>query len=222
MNSLALTIIGETTGRAYARILKSFNTFFSSKLPSEYFLNKLLPIEVEPVSYAVTQQSPESFQESQDLIFGNSTTLKTEDEALVLLSSDDTTSKVVGAKLKGELIDYVNIILQKMTGQLDTISISNNNDNISAPSNVLNGEDLILISSFDGAQAMRSSKKIDSVVTFSSQLITSKLIENDSIKAGSSINILTWFQYLGKEDWKSMKFPLNSYLEQKKKCLLVN
>ena len=82
------------------------------------------------------------------------------------------------------------------------------------------GEPLIMLSSFDGAESFRSSKKIDTVVTFSSQVFSSKSVQEQKIFAGNSSNILTWFQYLGKEDWKTMEPSMSSYYEQRKRLVL--
>ena len=77
---------------------------------------------------------------------------------------------------------------------------------------VEDGDDLILINSFDGAEAIKSEKELKSVISFSSQMITPRLIQSGEIKAGSSFNILTWMQLVGKEELKILKPCMTNYL----------
>ena len=92
LTDLALSIMGETTGRAYSRISKAFKKCFSRKeesLPSEKKLNELLPIEVEPVLYDVCMEHDQQKESSMDLIFGNSKNVNSNNN--LLLSSINTT-----------------------------------------------------------------------------------------------------------------------------------
>ena len=152
--------------------------------------------------------------------------MKTEDDAkrfLSISSSSSTASttssskiRIYGAKIKGSLVDYINIMLKSKVN----LKVPKDADRASCSKPVFtakNGEDLIVLSSFDGAESFRSSKNVDSVVTFSSQIFTSKAIQERAVYAGSSMNILTWFQYLGKEDWNSMSPILNSYFIERKR-----
>ena len=240
MMKLALAIMGETTGRAYGRILKVFKETFASTttdtLPTEYKLNKKLPLEIEPVLYCVPINDVEDEEINEDenleesLIFGHSGNVKKENEGgledgLLMLSKNTCTEdgksisqvQVVGAKLKGGLLDYLNVMIGKITGRLFE---DEGGSPSSSSTDIEEGEPLIMLSSFDGAESFRSSKKVDTVVTFSSQVFSSKSIQEQKIFAGNSSNILTWFQYLGKEDWKTMEPAMSSYYEERKRLVL--
>ena len=85
-----------------------------------------------------------------------------------------------------------------------------------------NGDDeVIIINSFDGAEAFKSRKNVNSVVSFSSSLLTLKMIYNDQIKAGESFNILTWSQAMGKETFGMIQKVLGpKYWERDILCQL--
>jgi len=111
--------------------------------------------------------------------------------------------KVTGAKLEGTMEDYLNMMRNKHTGK---------NRNV-------DGEDLILILSFDGAEIKHSKKHKCSVISFSSSLITASMINTKQVTAGQTSNILTWQQVLAKEDKYIMQQSLKEYFEGRK-CLL--
>ena len=57
-----------------------------------------------------------------------------------------------------------------------------------------------------------------SVISFSSSLFSAPQIQDKSIRAGSSKNILTWQQCTGKEDLATMKACLAEFVEDRKAC----
>jgi hypothetical protein len=54
------------------------------------------------------------------------------------------------------------------------------------------GEDVICLNSFDGAEAFKNHKETTSVISFSSSLISSKTMNERKITAVQSNHILTW------------------------------
>ena len=73
-------------------------------------------------------------------------------------------------------------------------------------------DDVIALNCFDGAEAIRSEKQVKGVISFSSLILTAKLINGGHVQAGSSFNILIWLQILGKEEIKVMKPCLLQFL----------
>ena len=63
-------------------------------------------------------------------------------------------------------------------------------------------DDIIIINSFDGAEAFRTKNNVSSVLSLSSSLMTSRMIKHEKIKVGESFNICTWMQVMGKESYK--------------------
>ena len=53
-------------------------------------------------------------------------------------------------------------------------------------------DDVIIIGSFDGAEHSRNTNNSTSISSFSSQMITSSMLNSGVIKAGSNTNIYSW------------------------------
>ena len=84
--------------------------------------------------------------------------------------------KLDGAVIEGEYEDYVRMLEEKHEG---------------AGRNIDNDSDVFVLDSFDGAEHLRSKKKITSVISFSSSLTSGAWINGKDVTAGSSLNILT-------------------------------
>jgi hypothetical protein len=84
---------------------------------------------------------------------------------------------------------------------------------------IKNGDDLLVILSFDGAEAFRSNKKITSVISFSSSLFTPAMVSRKQIIPGSSVNILTWMQILGKEQIDVLEICSSKYFEERQSLI---
>ena len=207
----AMVILSESTGRGYERIRKQMQMKFGNdaNLPSGYKIERQLPLKVESVSFQYADDeynnkynsTTAEYDDREDLLYGHSSKpLKSEVDALQLFSvdaGDGTTNEVFGSKLEGSMGDWMETMLKKFDRKGQTVE---------------DGDDLILINSFDGAEAIKTEKELKSVISFSSQMITPRLIQSGEIKAGSSFNILTWMQLVGKEELKILKPCMTDYL----------
>ena len=165
-------------------------------------------VEIIPIAVAVVVVK-------EVVVLGSTSDVKTEEEALVMLSdklsNPNGNLELVGAKLSGSLNNCVDLIVSKVMNCAKKHNVE-----------VMNGEDLILLNSFDGAEAIKTKKKITSVISFSSSIITSSTIQHRVLQAGSSSNILTWQQVIGKEDLTTMQKTLESYLIKRQEYVLQN
>ena len=85
---------------------------------------------------------------------------------------------------------------------------------------VQDGEYMIVINSFDGAEAFKTQKNVSSVVSFSSSLLTTSLIQEKHVTAGASFNVCTWLQMMGKENLNMMKCVLDNEYWTSRKALV--
>ena len=91
--------------------------------------------------------------------------IKVEKEISKILSIDvdnSASSKVVGAKLDETFEDYFEVMIQKH--KTNKVPIQN-------------GEDIIILNSFDGAEALRPKDNINTLISFSSSLFTPRLTQ---------------------------------------------
>ena len=72
---------------------------------------------------------------------------------------------------------------------------------------------------FDGAEAIKSKDNKSSVISFSSQIFSTNQIQEKKVAAGSSFNILTWLQVIGKEKIDLLKIVGSDYLTARKKIV---
>ena len=201
--NMAYTILGESTGRGYERIRKKFNEINIDKpLPSMYFLNKKLPIKIEAIEFDSNSSELDMTADKDKLLYGLATgkDVKSEEEALMLFSQKDQLEKTIGAKLYGNLDNYVDLMRKQHEDKGVTIQ---------------DGEDVILLSSFDGAEAIRTNTKVSTVISYSSSMLTSSMITSKQVKAGSSFNICTWMQVLGKEEFTTLNGSLSNYFQSR-------
>ena len=218
LKNLPIQFLGESTGRGYERIRGKFNDIHPQKaLPSIYKLNQDLPIDILPLQLYVPSNDDEeevlkdAAKEEILLGIGDNKHLKTDEDVIDYFSPleklhnnktndkdtvpGDKGTKFVGSKLAGGYIDYLNLMIgmHKLKGH-----------------EIIDGEDIIVMNSFDGAEGFRSQKKVATVISFSSSLVTTRLINKQEVKAGSSFNILTWMQVLAKETFEVVNVSLKS------------
>ena len=220
-NMVGSSIMMEASGRGYERIRRTLKAEKKVELPSVYKINKQLPLQVECIGITIDEncnvyrssvkKKEEKCKERNDLLFGLTPKVKNEEEALLLLSEnaqkdgDDGRMKLVGAKLvaAGTFDTYVNLMIDKLK--------ENSNRTY------CDGDDLILLNSFDGAEAIKTKSKVTSIISFSSSISTSSMIQQKHVQAGSSLNILTWQQMIAKEELSTMIPALQSFLLSRKR-----
>ena len=210
----AIAIMGESTARGYERIRKRLqkkkNGGGGTNLPSVYHINKNLPLKIENVAfkYVGDEESNNLVVERERLIYGtangSTASVKNEEHALSLLSVDPCTSEVYGAKLEGGMELWLEIMLNKLKKK---------------QFNVTNGDGVILMNCFDGAEAIKTEKELKGVISFSSQLLSPSHVQSKQLGAGSSFNILTWMQVMGKEDLKILTPCLSQYLLERRELI---
>ena len=211
---VSYAIMGEATGRGYERIRKKYNDLPSTNtpLPSQYKLNQQLPIDIKAVkkSFAGVDGIQPDIKNDILLGVGNHDILKSEDDAMTMFSelsteSGATNTTIIGAKLDGSYTDIINLMKSK---------------HIAKGFSLRDGEDMIVINSFDGAEAFKTQKNVSSVVSFSSSLLTTSLIQEKHVTAGASFNVCTWLQMMGKENLKMMKCVLDNEYWTSRKALV--
>lgn len=226
---IAIAITEEVSSRGYERIRKKLSNVM--ELPSQYKLRKNLPIKILPMSFTynthILDKNDDARVTSRNEHTGNDCRLQlllgdgnngpgvmlppakrsSSDAMLDHISNmkyDGDT--VIGAKIEGTMEDYINLMRNKHISK----------------GRKIDGEDLILISSFDGAEIMQSNKQKRSVISFSSSLITASMINKRQVTSGQTSNILTWQQVLGKEDKFIMQQSLTDYFEGQQRLLHRN
>ena len=220
MYEVGAQILKETSGRAYDRMIKQIQPHMleNKKLPSNHMLNKLLPMEVECTTHVFNKSEKTKHKEEaiEAHVLGlncneeegdsKKDRKKHDDDIMLLVNSDFGSTTItddgeecnvaVGAKLKGSFGVSVETLVKKFNKNTST--------------SIKDGEDIIILSSWDGAEALKSKKQNLSVISFSSSLLTKRHIQDNLISAGQSCNILTWLQVVGKEDPSLVKECLHS------------
>jgi hypothetical protein len=205
---LATAIMLETSGRALERIRVLDGGKNVTKLPSTHAIYKQLPIKVECVKHVInkcnhTEEDKQAAKTMTDNLLGllPKKEVKTEEDALRMFSAAEQGDEFIGAKLAGPFNHHIDLMVEKhnkLEQQLE------------------DGDDLILLNSFDGAEAFKSSKQVSSVISFSSSLYSPKQIQTKQVTAGSSTNILTWQQVLAKEELATTSLCLETWLQDRK------
>jgi hypothetical protein len=144
-------------------------------LPSLYKLNKQLPLQVVCLDCTIDEKKEEKIEERNEVLLGLTPSIKTEEEALILLSDkleedEDGKRKIVGVKLHGNFDAYINLMIDKHKEKEDKHN------------NIYNdGDDLILLNLFDGAEAIKTKSKVTSIISFSSSISTPNMIQHRHI-----------------------------------------
>ena len=208
----AYAILGESTGRGYERIRSKIG---KDKLPSMHHIKKNLPVKVECVEFDTSTVLEHSSKDENEGVVDmeywdlalhghGGSYVKNEEHALQLFSSNPDNTCIYGAKLKGSLSQWLDdVMLKKICGK----------------SKVDDGEDIILLNCFDGAESMRSDKELKGVISFSSQVMIPSLVQQKVLKAGSSFNILTWMQVMAKEELGVLKACMPAYLLERRELV---
>ena len=202
-HKLAITLLGETTTRGYQRLRNSIATY--TDLPSYYMMSKgrpkMNPIEIQPL--APFDDTPvldfDDMQQQQVLDANEEFDLEV---ALQQMSELSESGKVVGAVMEGEYEDYI-MRLEKKHEDAGRI--------------IEDDSDVIVLDLIDGAEHLRSKKKITSVISFSTSLTCGSWINKSEVSAGNLLNILTWQQLRGKETIHTMLPAVESYFREKKR-----
>ena len=208
-HKVAISLLGETSAKGYERIRTSIqNSTSQLNLPSYYKLTKYRPaIEDVLISLEATEDQNDTLQGNgnDDLVeetempsvipLNESASL---DSALIHISNNQ--EKVSGSMLNGGYSKYIELIETKHKSHGRHINTN---------------EETIILDSFDGAEHLKSSKKITSVISFSTTLYSPSWIRNEIISAGSSLNILTWQQLVGTESSSLILPAVKPYFNQR-------
>ena len=216
-HALALALLSETTSAGYSRMKKALGKVNneSTNIPSYYkitketrppispfSIDKMKPLgEIDPqyMQEPLIDEEEEQANETQAVMVGK---FKTEQEELesVLRSTSEAGATLEGARIDGGYGKYVSLMVET---------------NVKKGRDIGEGEDIIVIDSIDGAEHLKSKKKITSVISFSSSLFSSAWIQEGSLTAGTSVNILTWQQLRGTESLQTMIPSVHDYFKQK-------
>ena len=205
----AFAILGESTGRGYERIRAKLN---NPDLPSLYKIDSHLPAKVEDVSFDTVDDSGGADSDGSntivdtefwDMLYGRDLgNVKNEGEALQIFSKEPGSTTVYGSKLVGGMQEW-----------MDDLMI---NKIIDRGSVVKDGEDVLLLNCFDGAESIKTEKELKGVISFSSQMLFPSLVQKKEQNAGSSFNILTWMQLVGKEELSVLQPCMKQYLADRR------
>ena len=190
-HKLAIAILCSSSRRGYNRLRYNMDTFVS--IPTYKELVKDRPpisgfdLKVN-VSSTQTPATPQALTEDQEL-------------EVMLRQTSHSGDTFHAARIDGGYGTYLDLmeVNHSYCGRM----IDNNSQ-------------VIVIDSIDGAEHTRSNKKTSSIISFSSTLMDPKWINQKSITAGSSLNILTWQQVKGVENYEIMMKSTAEYYEQKK------
>jgi DNA-directed RNA polymerase subunit M/transcription elongation factor TFIIS len=129
-------------------------------------------------------------------------------------SDNNNTTIIQSNRLEGTYENYIDMLKEKQH-VLSSQQLQSSQEQQSA-SGLEEGENsLLVIDSIDGAEHHRSKKSITSIISYSSSLITPELINNKITTSGSSLNILTFQQMIGKECPATMLPSVETYLKEK-------
>ena len=169
------------------------NKVMPCALPSPFILSKSRP-KIEGVSFDIPNDNTDATQQEENM---------NEEEGLIYISSSNQDT-IDGAKLTGDYGDYISLIESKHRKK----------------GRQIDAESTFVIDSIDGAEHHKSKKSITSVISYSSTLFTTKWINEQTTKAGSSHNILTWQQLRGKETANTILPSVSNYFQSKRKLKL--
>jgi hypothetical protein len=237
-HKLAILLLSEMTGRGYERSRSNLiaatggnNRSELSQIPSLYMIKKkrpaIIPLNVKKM-INVDDDSTSNEQgnilllsvDSTDCGIENTTAMKLENISVNNYSEEEELERVrriaseagdvmEGAIIKGGYGMYMKLMEDK----------HGNKGRIMG-----RGDEMIVLDSIDGAEHLKSKKSVTSIISFSSSHFCSSWIQEGSVTAGSSLNILTWQQLRGTESLHTMMPAVKDYFSEKKvlRDLLVN
>ena len=203
-HQLAQILLGENSNSGYKRITDKMSEMANSQalLPTTYMLDKKRGANIVPISY---ESIPDTRTDMSFHIPLSSTTCpvyNNENEELEsALIATSKPQELKGAMIQGGFKTCIELLKEKHQKQGRIISTDNKP---------------IVIDSFDGAEHLRSKKKITSVISFSSSLLTGNWINKKLVTAGSSLNILTWQQLNCTESFSTIMPSVKDYYKDKK------
>ena len=199
IHQLAQILLCETSNSAYTRINSQFTNLSQGKesLPSAYVLDKQRGATVLPVTYQVSKtQSDQSYLVPLSSTINNNVPTSDTDELERALVTTSRPQELSGAVIKGGYRNHIDLLVNHHKKK----------------DRIISSEDsVVVIDSFDGAEHLRSKKKITSVISFSSSLATGSWINDKLVTAGSSLDILTWQQLNGTESLSTIIPSVKEY-----------
>ena len=160
------------------------------KLPSYHMLTKdrpkMVEVEVEPM--VGLGGSDSVVDRGDDFLIDN------------FMSQTDRSEKMLGARIDGDYERYVKMLQGKH--ERDGRSVGD----VDAP---------FVVDSIDGAEHLRSKKSITSVISFSSSLLCGAWINQQTVSAGSSLNVLNGNSFVGKNLLQQCFHQLSNILKRR-------
>ena len=208
---VAVSLLGKPNNRnGYTRLKYQLNSFVD--LPSYYILTKnrpaIVPIQlklrlfdssdlcVTPNEVGIVEARPEGSE-----MLNNEVPAHLEEEQ-ALIRSSQVKDTIEGAKIEGGYVKYIELLDAKH--QKNNIIVNEKNN-------------VLVIDSIDGAEHLKSKKKVISVISFSTSMFDPTWINTNVLTAGTSLNILTWQQLRGTESYSTMMPAVEEYFASKKK-----
>eukprot|EP00551_Chaetoceros_affinis_P016131 CAMPEP_0203712330 /NCGR_PEP_ID=MMETSP0091-20130426/69973_1 /ASSEMBLY_ACC=CAM_ASM_001089 /TAXON_ID=426623 /ORGANISM="Chaetoceros affinis, Strain CCMP159" /LENGTH=776 /DNA_ID=CAMNT_0050590301 /DNA_START=350 /DNA_END=2681 /DNA_ORIENTATION=- len=168
---------------------------------------KIVPLLIQPmerIDSTVTNENERDGGENEEFLnFEEMQSYPDEYELELALRRLSQQKELIGAKIDGGYAEYMNLMMKKHMDK-GRMNIDGNDG----------GQ--IVIDSIDGAEHRKSKTDITSIISFSSMMFVSDMIQTKEVTAGSSLNILTWQQVRGTETLHTMMPAVKEYFEEKK------
>ena len=211
---IAIELLGTTgSGNKYKRARNILADTIS--LPSKYILNKNRP-DIEGLQVNIMSPVDKTENEGMDLIAEieyDDVYHPDTDPIQVKTNEDETELQVALRRCSTEQVTMdATIISGKYNKWIELLEEKHKKSGrILKPD-----EKVIVLDSIDGAEHLRSRKKITSVISFSTSILTAKWLNKKEVSAGSSLNILTWQQMRGSESLYTIMPAVKDYFESRK------
>ena len=214
----------ETSNNAYERIRLDIK-----QIPSIYKMRREITHKVVPIEINI--EVDKEREKDEEVVFVNDDNTMTEEtnmlisplfdvsstvygditfeDAMQQFSEKETTddAKIYGAKIIGEYENYMEILKNNLQLKIEK----------TGDSNVVTNE--VIIDSYDGAVHSARDSGETCVISFSSKILDyNSLIKNITTPA-SSLDLLTWCQYCGKENAENL-FPILYSIQKEKQAFL--
>ena len=228
VDNIADTILCDSSRSSYERIRKSLNSKGKMTLPSYYQLAKRRP-QIE--SFSIRKEDNtcpwyDAGRKSNTLCINSTVEEQTQTivpiekytASSIIAHHSNENSKLqlsdVYEKIKKEenenceiegvrITGGYNKVCQLLTTKIERSQIELNNE-------------ILVIDSYDGALHPNRKKDESSIISFSSQLVSSQIMQLPGYTAGNSKHILTWQQLKGDEKPKNIFPSIRSYFNEKK------
>ena len=234
LHELAMVMISESSCAGYSRMRKAMIgelKDLTGNLPSYYMATKDRP-KIE--SFIIDNKSNSIIVGHDDITNINSTDLDVHGEEL-LVGKKYTPSSFLPAIVSGIKIEpfdkaYEHVLKTNKSNLISAARIAGDYKywidllvkKHLKDSRVVDGK-VIIIDSYDGALHAESNKNgRSSIVSFSSQMLSSSLLKYKGVTAGSSLNILTFQQMLGDEKAMNLFPAIENIFKTKSEIRLLN